>query len=266
MNSAPIGIFDSGLGGLTILRSLEKKFPNESFIYLGDTARVPYGNKSAQTIINYSKQIGEFLTNYNVKLIIVACNTSSALALNVMQNYFSIPVFGVIEPAVLYVENKFPKSNSIAVIGTRGTIESKAYSKQFKKIGSTKNIIEKACPLFVPIIEEGLSSELIINEIINYYLNDLRKLNINQFILGCTHYPILKFALKNFLGENAELITSELALSNILEKFMIEQNLFSNKKQSETSFYITDMPQKFLELGSRFFGSNLCNVKYISNF
>ena len=118
----------------------------------------------------------------------------------------------------------------------------------------------------MPIIEEGLSSELIINEIINYYLNDLRKLNINQFILGCTHYPILKFALKNFLGDNAELITSELALSNILEKFMIEQNMFSNKKQSETSFYITDMPQKFLELGSRFFGSNLCNVKYISNF
>ena len=265
-NSLPIGIFDSGLGGLTVLQSLEKQLPKESFIYFGDTARVPYGNKSSETVINYSKQIGNFLTNHSVKLIIIACNTSSALALNELQNYFSIPVFGVIEPAVLYVENEFSSSESVVVLGTRATIKSQAYSMQFKKIGSTKKIIEQPCPLFVPIIEEGLTSGLIAQEVISYYLSDLKKLNHNQFILGCTHYPILKHALQKFLGENVQLITSGQALATILVEFMERYNLFSTKKQHKTSFFVTDLPQKFLELGNRFFGKDFHNINYISNF
>ena len=264
MNNAPIGIFDSGLGGLTVLQSLEKKFPNESFIYFGDTARVPYGNKSADTVINYSKQIGEFLQNHNVKLIIVACNTSSALALDELQNHFSIPIFGVIEPAVLHVENA--PSESVVVLGTRATIKSKAYSTQFKNIKSTKNVIEKSCPLFVPIIEEGLTSGVITQEVISHYLVDFKKNHVNQFILGCTHYPILKPALQNFLGKNIQLITSGEALIPILDEFMNKYNLYSEKKETETSFFVTDLPQKFLELGSRFLGRNLQNIKHISNF
>tara|TARA_B100001029_G_scaffold179737_1_gene190656 strand:+ start:808 stop:1608 length:801 start_codon:yes stop_codon:yes gene_type:complete len=266
MNNSPIGIFDSGLGGLTVLQYLERKLPNESFIYFGDNARVPYGNKSEKTIINYSKQICKFLQKHNVKLIIIACNTSSALAINELKKQFKVPIFGVIEPAVLLAENYSFNSNTIVVLGTNATIKSKAYSKQFKKLGSTKNIIEKSCPLFVPIIEEGLISGEIAESIISYYLNNFIDANINQFILGCTHYPILKPALQKILGKKVKLTTSGEALIPTLITFMKYNKMFSKKNKIETSFFITDFPQKFYELGSQFFGKELNNIYLINSF
>jgi len=265
MNNAPIGIFDSGLGGLTVLQSLENSLPNESFIYFGDTARVPYGSKSADTVIHYSKQIVEFLQNHHVKMIIVACNTSSALALEAMKSKFEIQIFGVIDPAVKFVEQT-NDTNSVVVLGTRATIESKAYSKRFEKLNSTKKIIEKSCPLFVPIIEEGLISGKITEEIIQYYLSEFKNDNEKQFILGCTHYPILKTAIQKILGEKVQLISSGEALIPVLINFMEENQFFSNSIREETKFYISDFPQKFHEIGSRFLGRKLKNITHINNF
>jgi glutamate racemase len=262
-SNSPIGIFDSGLGGLTVLQSLENSFPNESFIYLGDTARVPYGNKSAETIIQYSRQIVKFLQKYNVKMIIVACNTSSALALKTLQLEFELPLFGVIKPAVINAESSL-FSKSIVVLGTQATIDSKAYSNIFSSINSSKKIIEKACPLFVPIIEEGLLTGHITDEIINLYLSELT--DFDQVILGCTHYPILKKSLQRYLGNEINLITSGSALVPVIKQFLQNDQMFSTSIKKETQFYITDFPQKFKELGSQFLGKELKNILHIDNF
>lgn len=265
MNNASIGIFDSGLGGLTVLQSLEESFPNESFIYFGDTARVPYGNKSAETVIQYSLQIGNFLQKHDVKMIIVACNTSSALALNVMKKKFDLPIFGVIGPAVDFVE-KSSNSQNVVVLGTRATINSNAYSKRFALAKSKKNIIEKACPLFVPIIEEGIITGKIAEDIIKLYLEEFKSEKIEQFILGCTHYPLLKTALQNYLGIDSKLTTSGEALVPIITQFMEEHKIHSVSNKDETQFYITDFPQKFNEIGSRFLGRELKNINFIDSF
>jgi len=264
-SNSPIGIFDSGLGGLTVLQDLEKSLPNESFIYFGDTARVPYGNKSSKTVIQYSNQIVQFLQSHHVKIIVIACNTSSALALKTLKIKFNLPMFDVIKPAVMMAE-KFSLTNTIIVLGTRATIDSRAYSKTFSEINSKKTIIEKACPLFVPIIEEGLMSGKITDEIIQLYLAEITKINFSQIILGCTHYPMIKKNIQQFLGEKKKLITSGDALTPVIKQFLINNNLSSCSKKKETQFFITDLPQKFQELGSRFLGKKLNNISHISNF
>ena len=265
MINAPIGIFDSGLGGLTVLQSLENSLPNESFIYFGDTARVPYGNKSAETVIYYSKQIVEFLQNHHVKMVIVACNTSSALAIESMKSQFEIPIFGVIDPAVKFIE-ELKGSDSVVVLGTRATIESQAYSTGFKKLNSSKKVIERSCPLFVPIIEEGLISGKITSNIIDYYLSEFKNNTEKQFILGCTHYPILKSEIQKILGKDTQLVTSGEALIPVLINFMKDNMFFSNSTRKKTQFYISDLPQKFYEIGSRFLGRELKNITHINNF
>ncbi|MBC8197860.1 MAG: glutamate racemase [Candidatus Marinimicrobia bacterium] len=264
-SNSPIGIFDSGLGGLTVLQDLEKSLPNESFIYFGDTARVPYGNKSSKTVIQYSNQIVQFLQSHHVKMIVIACNTSSALALKTLKTKFNLPMFDVIKPAVMMAE-KVSLTNTIIVLGTRATIDSCAYSKTFSEINSKKAIIEKACPLFVPIIEEGLLSGKITDEIIQLYLAEITKINFSQIILGCTHYPMIKKNIQQFLGEKKKLITSGDALTPVIKQFLINNNLSSCSKKKETQFFITDLPQKFQELGSRFLGKKLNNISHISNF
>lgn len=266
MNNSPIGIFDSGLGGLTVLQTLEKHFPDESFIYFGDTARVPYGNKSAETVIHYSKQIVEFLENHHVKMVIVACNTSSALALKSMKDHFKIPIFGVIEPAVNFIEKNNTNDDSVVVLGTRATVESKAYSKIFNQSKSKKNIIEKSCPLFVPIIEEGMISGKIAENIIKHYLNEFNNKEIKQFILGCTHYPLLKTTIQKILGKRVQLISSGDSLVPELTEFMDKNNFYSSIQKLETQFYISDLPQKFHEIGSRFLGRKLKNINHVINF
>jgi glutamate racemase len=265
MNNCPIGIFDSGLGGLTVLQDLEENLPNETFIYFGDTARVPYGNKSSNTVIQYSNQIVQFLQSHHVKLVIVACNTSSALALKSLKKKFNLPLFGVIEPAVIMAEEASVK-DTIVILGTRATIASSAYSKIFLKRKGAKKIIEKACPLFVPIIEEGLLSGKITDEIIQLYLSEINNIDFDQIILGCTHYPILKKSIQRYLGKKRNLITSGSALTPVIKKFLIDNNLSSQSSKKDTQFFITDLPQKFQELGSRFLGKKLNNISHISNF
>ena len=253
INNRSIGIFDSGLGGLTVLRELENKLPNESFIYFGDTARVPYGNKSSENVKNYSHRIINFLLEMDIKLAVVACNTSSALALTSLQNEFKIPIFGVIDAAVRSAENASDLLQ-IGVIGTRATIQSKAYSQVFKKMGSKKSILEHACPLFVPLIEEGMVSGKIVSEIIEHYLKDLKKSSIEALILGCTHYPLLAEQIQNYMGKNIKLISSGIVLADEIKQFLKRSDMAAIKKKKTTQFFVTDFPQKFEELSSRFLG------------
>ena len=188
----PIGVFDSGLGGLTVLKALQKKLPNESFIYIGDTAHVPYGNKSKSSIIHYSTTLSNFLINtYNVKMIIVACNTASAIAITTLQNLFPIPVLDVINP-MTKILSKHKTLQRIGIIGTYNTIQSKSYNKLLRNINPKLQISSQACPLFVPIIEEGLENHPIAKLMIHDYLSPLIGNDIEALILGCTHYPILK--------------------------------------------------------------------------
>ncbi len=192
-----IGIFDSGVGGLTVLKALREELPSVDFFYLGDTARVPYGGKSKETIQRYSLECAEFLLSFGVELLVVACNTASAYALEALKDKLSIPVIGVIQPGVEKAI-KISKQKKIGVIGTRGTIQSKAYQKLLESYGA--QVFAKACPLFVPLVEEGILNGTIAKSVIEYYLQELKG-KIDTLILGCTHYPLLKEPIKQFMGE-----------------------------------------------------------------
>lgn len=194
VDNRPIGIFDSGLGGLTAVKSLSESLPNERFVYFGDTARTPYGSKSVGTIRNFSLQITDFLVENDVKMVLIACNTVSATCLKFLQNkYKEIPVLGIITPTVEFVAENMNEESKIGVIGTNVTIKSKQYERQLKSRVNELQVDSKACPLFVPLIEEGIHEKSIVDNVVKYYLDDfLLKNKISDLILGCTHYPILK--------------------------------------------------------------------------
>jgi len=191
MNDNPIGVFDSGIGGLTVLKEIIELLPKESTVYLGDTARVPYGTKSRETVIGYSLENSSFLVNKGVKLIVTACNTASAYAINELRAAFDVPVIGVIEPGARAALSA-SSQGKIGVIGTEGTIGTHAYSKVIKGIRSTAAVIEKPCPLFVPLVEEGFIDEEATALIAEKYLEGLKGREIDTLVLGCTHYPLLK--------------------------------------------------------------------------
>ena len=201
----PIGVFDSGVGGLTVTREIMRQLPNENMVYFGDTARVPYGSKSKDNIIRYSRQIIRFLQTKQVKAIVIACNTASALALDVVKEETDIPVMGVIAPgaaaAVLVTRNQ-----KIGVIGTEATIRSHMYSKVMEEMMPGVEVIGKPCPLFVPIVEEGFAKHHIAEEVIDYYLASMKESDIDTMILGCTHYPLLRSRIMKYLGDGIELV------------------------------------------------------------
>ena len=263
---SPIGIFDSGLGGLTVLKSLEKLLPNESFIYFGDTAHLPYGNKGNNTIIKYSSLIVDFFLKHKVKSVIIACNTASAIAYKKLKSIYKIPIFDVVNPSVIY-SNSISKSRNIGIIGTYSTINSNAYKIAFNKINSDCFITEIACPLFVPLIEEGWHNSKIAQEITKIYLNKINNNKLDTLILGCTHYPIMSSTIKKFLNNNVELVYSGETVGNDLLNFYKKNNLENNNNNKiPTKFFVTDFPQKFDELGGRFLGKKLINVKQVSLF
>jgi glutamate racemase len=261
-NNNPIGIFDSGFGGLTVMSAINKVLPYENFIYFGDTAHVPYGTKSPNAIIKFSKDITSFLIKNNVKLIVVACNTASALALPVLEKTLKIPVIGVIAPGARAAVD-MSKNLRIGIIGTEGTIESKSYPKAIKKLVKAK-IYQQVCPLFVPLVEEGLTDGEITDSIVKKYIKPLLAKNIDTLVLGCTHYPLLRKTLEKNLDKNIVLVDS--AKSTALEvKRILEQKflLASNRGKKYLKFYVSDNPEKFKKIGRRFFSKNIDNVKKI---
>ena len=261
--NSPIGVFDSGLGGLTVLKSLEKILPHESFIYFGDTAHVPYGTKSAETVTQYSRHILEFFLKHKTKAVVIACNTASAVAFRRLQRDYDIPLFDVVSPSVEYSID-ITKTRKIGVIGTYSTIHSKAYTEMFKKLGSNCKIYEIPCPLFVPLIEEGWSNRLVAKEVAEIYLRDFINSNIDTLILGCTHYPIMANTIQSVLSNNIQLVYSGETVGHKLLEFLKKNNCENSSGSTSVKFFVSDFPQKFDKLGSGFLGRELISVQHIS--
>jgi glutamate racemase len=256
----PIGFFDSGIGGLTVVKSFMQLMPNENIIYFGDTARVPYGSKSNETVIEYSIQAANFLLRKNIKLLVVACNTASSVALKDLRKFLTIPVIGMIEPGARYALSE-SKNKKIGVIGTRATINNKAYSHELLKLSPKAKIYEKACPLFVPLAEEGWidhkSTELIAKE----YLTELKEKQIDSLILGCTHYPILANVIQKVVGKNVKLIDSGNPAAKLVEDYLNGRGLRNQSVQHGVAeFYVSDVPTKFKEIAERFLGRKLTHL------
>lgn len=265
LNSSPIGVFDSGIGGLTVLKEITNLLPNEDTIYIGDTARVPYGIKSKETVTKYAFEISKVLIEKGVKVIVVACNSATAYALKELEEALPVPVIGVIEfsakQAVLT-----SKTKHIAVIGTEATINSKAYIEAIHSIEKSITVESTACPLFVPLAEEGWTdnqvAQSVAMEYLKPYLNAETK--IDTLVLGCTHYPLLKNVISNIMGSDVALIDSASATAKHVKSLLSEKDLLNNSTNSPSySFFGTDSTERFQKIGKRFFGDKLSKVELL---
>jgi len=262
-NSNPIGIFDSGIGGLTVVKSIDSTLASENIIYFGDTARVPYGSKSNSTVIEYSIQDAKFLFSKSVKLIVVACNTASSVALEKLRSEFDIPVIGMIEPGAKAAVN-ITKNKRIGVIGTDSTISNKAYSNTLLKLDDSIDIFEKACPLFVPLAEEGWISHKATKLIAEEYLSELKQKDIDTLILGCTHYPILRDIIQEVVGESVTLIDSGSAASVEVEAYLSGRGIKNTSNNlGSHEYYVSDVPKKFKQIAERFLGREVKHVNKV---
>lgn len=261
----PIGIFDSGLGGLTVVKEIIKVLPDESIIYFGDTARVPYGTKSKKTIEKFSLQNTRFLTKFKVKLIVIACNTSSSLALNLLKRTFKIPITGVIEPGVKQALLK-TKNERVGVIGTRATISSGVYQKALIGYRSKVKVFAVSCPLFVPLVEEGWLNKKITKAIVYDYLEPLVKKKIDTLILACTHYPLIKSVIGGIMGSGVQLIDSAGAVAGEVRHILNEKGLRTEgRSRPRYQFFVSDEPRIFSKEGSKFLGRKIINIKRVNN-
>jgi len=260
----PIGVFDSGVGGLTVVKELIRQLPFEDIVYFGDTARVPYGTKSKETVIRFSIENILFLLKQNVKLICVACNTVSSVALPVIKNQFKVPMVGVITPgireAVYATQNK-----RIGVIGTKGTINSRTYENEIRQLGPSVKVTALACPLFVPFVEEGFLKGKVVLEVARDYLKPLKKACVDTVILGCTHYPLLKPVIKEVLGKNVTLIDSAKQVAIEVKKILGTENLLNNNRRPRHKFYVSDNPEWFNSIAERFLASPIRKAEKVNN-
>jgi glutamate racemase len=256
----PIGVFDSGIGGLTVVKRFLSSLPNENIIYFGDTARVPYGSKSNSTVIEYSLQDARFLINKKVKAIVVACNTASSVAIEEIRNTFDVPVIGMIGPGSMSaIQNT--KNKRVGVIGTRATISNNAYSKRLKYLDPDIVVFEKACPLFVPLAEEGWTHHEVTYKVAEEYLAELKEREIDTLVLGCTHYPILSDVIQKVIGTDVKLVDSGIAAAEVVKKELQKNDLLSgNKTIGYSEFYVSDIPTKFKEIAELFLGKSVKDV------
>lgn len=261
----PIGIFDSGVGGLTVYRALHERLPDERFVYLGDTARVPYGTKSLSTVERYAIENAKFLEAHGIKLLVVACNTASALALPAIRQAMTVKVVGVIEPGARAAVAS-TGTKTVGVIATEATVQSQAYSRAIATMNSDLEVIERACPLFVSLAEEGWAESDVAQRVAEEYLSEFRKRDMGALVLGCTHYPILKNAIAGSLGKEVPLIDSGVATAIEVESLLQSSGLarspqFSSDGDRERQlcddldhFYVTDAAQRFSKVAERFLG------------
>lgn len=242
--NAPIGVFDSGVGGLTVVKEIIKILPEEQIIYFGDTARVPYGSKSKETVTAYSQQIVNFLLSKEVKAIVIACNTASALALEAVSKEVNIPIIGVIEPGAKTAVQTTQNGN-IGVIATEATIRSGIYEDIISSTNKEIKVYGKACPLFVPLVEEGWSGDPVTKEIARRYISEFDGRNIDTLVLGCTHYPLLYNVIKGIVGENVELVNPAYETAAALYDILKTKNLFCGSNKESYQFYVSDGAEKF---------------------
>ena len=262
----PIGVFDSGIGGLTVVKALRDLLPNENISYLGDTARVPYGNKSAETVTRYSVEMVEMLIKENAKVVVVACNSASSVALTKLKENFSIPIIGVIEPGAAAAV-AITKNRHIGVIGTRATIRSGAYEKALHALDVDLRVSSRACPLFVPLIEEGLLNDEITDQMIARYLAPLTADGVDTLVLGCTHYPLLSAAIARSLGDKIQLVDSAKNCARAVEDLLDRQSLrASATEKGKVLVALTDAADNFLRVARETLKLQLADVKVCEIF
>lgn len=251
-----IGVFDSGIGGLTVVQALVQLLPRESIIYLGDTARWPYGTKSPEVVRRYSFENTEFLLERRVKTLVVACNTSTALALDALSERYELPVVGVIEPGAAAAAAA-TRNGKVGVIGTEATIRSGEYTRALRRLRPELEIYTRACPLFVPLAEEGWLDNEIARSTARLYLASLAQSGIDTLILGCTHYPLLGPIIQETMGDGVQLVDSATATAAAVREALQREDLLDGEGRGLTSFFVTDSPDRFVRVGSRFLGSRV---------
>lgn len=265
----PIGVFDSGVGGLTVAREIMRQLPNESIVYFGDTARVPYGSKSETTIIRYSRQIIRFLLTKEVKAIVIACNTASALALDAVRKEFKIPIIGVVAPGARTAREE-TINKKIGVIGTEATVKSEIYKKLIQAEDPQISVSGRACPLFVPLVEEGFAKHKITREVIDIYLSDMRESDIDTLILGCTHYPLLRSTIREYMGEKIHLVNPAYETAMDLKRLLEEEEMLRDapvngqEEHGEYSFYVSDAADKFKQFANSILPYDIETTKQIN--
>lgn len=263
-NTAPVGVFDSGVGGLTVAREIMRQLPEENVVYFGDTARVPYGSKSKNNIIRFSRQITRFLKTKNVKAIVIACNTASALALEELQQETDIPIIGVIVPGARAAVQE-SKSGRIGVIGTEATIRSETYTKEIHKLNPAAEVTGKSCPLFVPLVEEGFAKHKITEEVIDIYLSEMKKSNMDTMILGCTHYPLLRSRIMAYLGDAVHIVNPAYETAMDLKNVLKEKNMVNDSGEpGQYEFYVSDAAEKFTEFANSILPYDVAATKAIN--
>ena len=245
--TAPIGVFDSGVGGLTVVREMIRQLPNENIVYFGDTARVPYGSKSQNTIIRFSEQIIRFLKKKKVKAIVIACDTASALALDAVRDEFEVPILGVVIPGARAAVEA-TQNLKVGVVGTDATVQSGMYTKIIHGMNPEITVIEKACPLFVPLVEEGFKEHKVTQEIIDFYLESIKRTDIDAMILGCTHYPLLRSKIRAYMGDGIQIVNPAYETAMDLKKLLKEQDMVNDGQKAPYShyeFFVSDAAEKF---------------------
>lgn len=264
MNNNSIGVFDSGLGGLTVLKEITSILPSENIVYFGDTARVPYGSRSKETVIKYTFQAINFLISKGVKAIVIACNTATARSLKLAQEKYDIPIIGVIE-AGARTATYTTRNKVVGVIGTEGTINSKAYESEINKLDDEIKIIGKACPLFVPIVEEGWANTEVAELTAKKYLQDLQDSHIDSLVLGCTHYPLLKKTINKVLDNKIALVNPARETAKDLKDVLTKKNLLNNSldKEGYYKYYVSDIPERFASIGREFLNREIMDIEQV---
>lgn len=267
-NKAPIGIFDSGIGGLTVAKAVMETLPNEDIIYFGDTARVPYGIKSVETVREYALQITRFLIHRKVKMILIACNTVSAAAEPEVTRYckrHNIPVLGVVEAGSIAAEKISKKHKKVGVIGTLATIGSGTYEKALHELDPDLQVFSKACPLLVPLAEEGWTDNEIARQTLEIYLKDFKDKQLDSLILGCTHYPLFKKSIRATLGNNGlEIVDSATSIAQMAKRLLESKDLLNKENDGHLECYVSDKPQRFQQLAEQFLGKKIHRIEIVS--
>lgn len=267
LKDAPIGVFDSGFGGLTVVREIMRQIPNEKIVYFGDTARVPYGSKSKETVTRFSRQITHFLQTQNVKTIVVACNTASAYALDELEKEIDIPMIGVVKPGAK-VAADVTQNGKVGVIATSATIGSEIYTTYIKQLKPEVSVTGKACPLFVPLVEEGLLEDPVTDEIASRYLLELIDIDIDTLILGCTHYPLIRNTIQRVVGEKVTLVNPAYETARELKLLLEEKGILQDKKpdlgENRYQFFVSDGAEKFKTFANSILKYGILSAKTIS--
>ncbi len=262
LSERAIGVFDSGIGGLTVLKEIMRLLPGEELLYLGDTARVPYGTKSPLTVLRYALEAADFLCELRVKMLVVACNTASSVALSALEERFKLPVVGVIEPGARRAV-ELTRNRRIGVIGTEGTIKSGAYTRAIHSLDPEIEVHAVPCPLFVPLAEEGWAEHAVARLTASEYLAPLMAHGIDTLVLGCTHYPLLKKTLQSVLGGGVELIDSAAETARLVSGRLAASDQFRRGPTTSVRFFVTDVPHRFEKVGGAFLGAPLLGVQQI---